>query len=85
MQKYYTLILFTSAVKGVIYLESLFKYLKFIFQYVDAVVQELNIGKYFSGVYHRGFCQENYAGKMIKDLSIFGVEMSNIVLVDVNF
>lgn len=53
------------------------------FQYAELVIKTVQIEEYIAGVFHRDHCKKTAAGQIQKDLAIFGMPSSDIILIDV--
>eukprot|EP00331_Platyophrya_macrostoma_P009075 CAMPEP_0176422118 /NCGR_PEP_ID=MMETSP0127-20121128/9557_1 /TAXON_ID=938130 /ORGANISM="Platyophrya macrostoma, Strain WH" /LENGTH=204 /DNA_ID=CAMNT_0017802935 /DNA_START=156 /DNA_END=770 /DNA_ORIENTATION=+ len=66
MSKHFEIVLYTASCK----------------EYAEAVLKTLKIRQFFSQIYHREHCKLNAENKYIKNLSVIGVQLSDVILVD---
>lgn len=54
-------------------------------KYAEAVLKAVKIRHFFSEVYHRDHCNLSSQQKYVKDLTILGESLENLILIDVRF
>lgn len=56
-----------------------------VIEYAEAILETINLRKYFSRVYDRKYCYTSDEAPGVKDLSVIGSDFKKMILIDVSF